>query len=362
MIRLLELLVLLFPKPFRDEYGEEVTLQLRRDFARARAAGFLATVWFAVGTAADLVLSAVAERLHPLSRESPARLHRIRAGGPLDGWATDLAHAASALRRTPAFTVTTVGTLALAVGVTAAMYGVVEGVMLDPLPYPDAARLVYVAASAPGSDRPGEFGVSSEFYVEYRTSADLLEDVAAYSPVTRTLRVGERVERVPMATATPSLFTTLGVAPSMGRLPTVDDGPDVAVTSHEAWVTWFGADPAAVGQTHDISDRLRTIVGVMGEDFAFPTRETLAWIPNIIRAEDVFPGRFGLPLVARMAPGVTRDEVVDQLGVLARRLPDRFGGSPSYAQLIARHVPVVRPLHQEITGWHWEPDDSGSSG
>lgn len=95
-----------------------------------------------------------------------------------DDWMRDLRHATRALLRTPGFTFMAVGTLGLAIGANAGMFSVVNNVLLNPLPYGNADRLVYIAAAAPGSDMPPEFGVSAEFFIQYKEQSRLLEDVS----------------------------------------------------------------------------------------------------------------------------------------------------------------------------------------
>ena len=160
-------------------------------------------------------------------------------GEILQGWAGDLRHAVRALRRTPGFTATAVGTLGVAIGLLVGIGTVVDRVLLDPLPYREPGRLVAVLGTAPGSDLRGEFGPALEFYVHYQEHSRQLEDVATYATFTNTLRVGDRVERVRMAVVSNSLYPTLGVAPAIGRLP----GPveeDVVVIGDALWHSWFG--------------------------------------------------------------------------------------------------------------------------
>jgi hypothetical protein len=116
----------------------------------------------------------------------------------------DIRYAGRALSRTPGFTITAVFTLAVAIGAVAAIFTVVHAVLLTSLPFANADRLVSIAAAAPGSDFPPEFGVSAEFVVEYQEQSRLLEDVAVYNAFTSTLRVGDRVERIPMSAPTNS--------------------------------------------------------------------------------------------------------------------------------------------------------------
>ncbi len=268
----------------------------------------------------------------------------------LSQWTTDLRHAARSLRRRPGFTLMAVGTLALALGANAGMFGVVNTVLVHPLAYAQPDRLVYIAGTAPGSDLPEEFGVGQEFYLQYREQSHRLKDIAIYNSFTSTLRITDRVERIRMSAPTNSLYSTLGARPAIGRLPVAADESRVVVISDELWRTWFGADPKVVGRTYDVAGERREVVGVMGPEFRFPNDGTLLWISGEVRPEEVTPGNFGVRLVGRMAPGATLKTVADELTILARRLPERFGGPPSYAKLIQQHHAVVRPLLDEMLG------------
>ena len=197
-----------------------------------------------------------------------------------DAW-RDWRHAVKSLAKAPSFTLTAVGTLGLAIGASAAIFTVVDTVLLDPLPYPDADRLVVLEGSAPGTDLDEE-DLSAEFYLEFKAQADLLENVGTYNQFTSTLRTDERVERVWMSSPTVSLFETLGVTPQLGRLPTPEEGDRAAVLSHTLWMEWFGGDPNVLGRSFSIAGAARTVVGVMGPDFDFPSEEVLLWFPSTL--------------------------------------------------------------------------------
>ena len=271
-------------------------------------------------------------------------------GGTIEGWTRDLVHGARALRRAPGFMVVAVATLGLAIGVNAGVFSVVDAVLLNPLPFPEADRLVQIMASAPGSDRRGEFNASPDFYLQYRDQADLLEDIGAYAWFTSTLRAGDRVERVPMSAVTTTFFSTLDVTPALGRVPVPEDGDAVAVISHALWVTWFGADPAVIGRSYEMRNAMRTVIGVMGPDFGFPVERVALWYPAPIREADIVPGRGGRSLVGRMAPGVEHADLKNQLESVARRLPERFGGPPEYARFMEQHRAIVRSLEEQLVG------------
>jgi predicted permease len=348
---LLRALVRLYPPPFRDRFGPDITETVAHGWQTARSRSAPAACWFFVSTAIDLVRSAAAERLRPTwsapyhpPRPTPGMRHI------LDEWTRDLRVAVRSLRRSPGFAMVTTATLALAIGANAGIFAVVDTVLLNPLPYANADRLVFIGATAPGSDLPPEFGVSSEFYVHYRERSKLLEDVATYNSFTSTLRTPERVERVRMSMPSNSLFGTLGARPVLGRLPVDADEGNVVVISHALWQSWFGGDSGIVGKTFDIASQSRTIVGVMAPEFRFPDDGTMLWISMAIRPEGITPGRFGAGLVGRVREGTTHDALARELTALSRELPGRFGGTPSYARVIEQHQAVVRSLKAEMLG------------
>jgi predicted permease len=268
----------------------------------------------------------------------------------LDGWARDLSQAVRSLLRAPAFTAITVGTLALAIGANTAIFSVIDTVLLDPLAFDDPDRLVSISASAPGSDLPEEFGVGTEFYVQYRENASALEDLGLYNSGQTTVKADDHVERLFVSTASPSLFSTLRVSPILGRLAT-DEDPEgvVAVISHWLWTEWFGRDPAVLDRSVEVSGNVVTVIGVMGPDFAFPEERISLWVHDL-PTEPVRPGGLGLGLVGRLAPGSDQETLLAQLGPLAQRLPERFGGPPQYRQIIEQHRPIVRSLEEQLVG------------
>jgi len=272
----------------------------------------------------------------------------------MSDWTREIRLALRALLRTPGFAVLAVGTLGLAIGANAGIFSVVDKVLLDPLPYADNDRLVYIAGTAPGSDFPEEFPLAAEFFVQFRESG-LIEELSTFNSFTSTLRVGDRIERVRMSAPTLSMFDTLGAKPVLGRLPTPEEADEVVVISHQLWRTWFGSDPEVIGRSYYVSGKDRTVVGVTAPGFWFPNDGTLLWMPQIAREEEIQPGRFGQPFVARLAPDVDLETLAAELQTQARRLPERFGGSANYAHLIEQFRPVVRPLEEQLLGSYSGP-------
>jgi putative ABC transport system permease protein len=347
---LFALLVRLFPPGFRQRFAAEMLEQLRTDHAQALSRGRLSALAFSLASVWDLVHAALAERAHATWLDGHGR--PIRSGGmTMSEWVGDIGFAVRALSKSPGFAAVSVLTLGLAIGANASIFSVVDRVLLDPLPFDEVDELVTISASAPGSDLPPEFPVSSEFYLQYEES-ERLASLAIYNSFTSTLRTGDRVERVRMSFPTPSLFETLGAAPMLGRLPTAEDEDGVTVLSHALWTSWFASDPTVLGRSVYASGGMRTIIGVMGPEFWFPSADVLLWVPFPVRTERVVPGQFGgqFRLVARVAEGGSHDALVEDLTMLARRLPERFGGSPTYARIIEQHRAVVRPLREQLLG------------
>ncbi|HEX7780535.1 MAG TPA: FtsX-like permease family protein, partial [Vicinamibacterales bacterium] len=266
-------------------------------------------------------------------------------------WTSDFRHAWRALVRTPAFLLTSVVPLALAIGAVVGMFNVVYTVLIRPLPFPDADRLVVVSGTAPGSDLPENFGLGLEFYVHYKERSQLLDAIFLFGAGTSTLRTDDRVERIPMAFPTNDIYATLGVRPQEGRLPVAADGDRVFVISDRLWTNWFGRDRGVIGKRYFVSGQMREVIGIMSPEFLFPSDDTLLWVAaGEIRPAEIRPGQLGPPLIARMKPGVTREQLAAELTRLSKELPARFGGSPNYARFIGQHRSVVEPVLERLVG------------
>ena len=268
----------------------------------------------------------------------------------LETWIKDFKHAARSLARVPGFTLIVVVTLALAIGANAAIFSVVNAVLLEPLPYPNAERLVHIGGSAPGTDQPAEFGVADELYFEYHDSVPALEDLGLYGTGSATTRVDAQVDQLFVTRATPSVFTTLGAQALHGRLPNDSDTDTVVVISHWMWRTWFASDPNVIGRSYFFAQGNRTVIGIMPPEFRFPDERTAFWVPLPLRAAQVTPGGFGPSVIARVAPGVDREALMAQLEPLARRVQQRLGGPAPYVKIMERHRPVVKPLRDQLAG------------
>lgn len=262
----------------------------------------------------------------------------------------DLRLAWRSLLRTPGFLIAAIGTLTLAIGAVAGMFNVVDSVMLRPLSFPAPERLVFIRGTAPGTDLPKRFDTGSEFYVHYKERSKLLSGLFWFAGGTSTFRVGDRVERIPMAWPTNDIYTTFGMKPQLGRLPVATDNDDAVVISDRLWNTWFGRDRSVIGKWYFVSDSLKQVVGVMPPHFDFPDENTMLWVSGDFKAGDVRAGGQGAPIVARMKPGVTTEQLERELTLLAKELPGRFGGSSQYTREIGQFSAVVVPMLDQILG------------
>jgi predicted permease len=342
-------LVRLLPQGFRSEFGDEIREQIATDYDHAAAHGAAVAVWFTATTTVDLIGSALAERWSPTWLGAHPPTHTMGRGRMTMGeWWRDLKQAARALARVPGFTAVSVGTLGLAIGVLTGVFSVVRTVLLEPLPFERTEDLVVIRGSA-GPDL--SYTLAPEFFLQFRES-DLFESVAYWNLFTSSLRVGEETERAWMSGPSTNIFETVGAEPVLGRLPTPDEGGRVAVLSHAFWTERYGADPGVLGRTVFAGGADVTIIGVMPPDFFIPAEDVTLWIPQEVQTADIVPDVVtgGPTILARLRPEVARGEVEAELIQLARRLPERFGGSATYARQVADFRPLVRPLAEELLG------------
>jgi putative ABC transport system permease protein len=335
-------LVRLYPRDFRERYGGEL-LQFHR--ARMRDNPSLLA---RIGIVADHLISASALRLqHPASS---LRLPAVLLSSDEDSMnlRQDIHYAIRSLAKRPAFAAVVILTIALGVGANSAIFSVVNGVLLKPLPYPHADRLVFFG------HQPPQWLISDEQYLFYRDNLRTVEFFAAYTKNEGNLATNAEPERVNIAATTLDFFKTLGVSPMLGRTFAPDENlvrpATVAIISYGLWQRHFGADPHIIGSTINVEGVPRTVVGVMPASFEYPNTETSIWLPLRRFYPDSLGGwgnhyLFG---VARLKPGVTPERAQSEANTLARRImadhPDVFDakGAPL--------TPKVNALRDELVG------------
>ncbi len=245
----------------------------------------------------------------------------------------DIAYALRSLRSAPVFTLVTLLTLALGIGANTAIFSVLRGVLLRPLPFPAADRVMRIWASNP-SDGTTRSQVSEPDFKDWRAAATRFASLGAYwyapSQSGGDLTGFGTPQRIEGAYVTPGFFETLRTPAALGRTIRPDEAVGLAdyfvVLSHGAWEQRFGGDSSIVGRALTINGVPHTVVGVMPGDFTFPGDRIDFWAPLSTIPESSIgrdrTSRF-LDVVGRLAPGVTRAQAHQQLTAIAYRLADR---------------------------------------
>jgi putative ABC transport system permease protein len=254
----------------------------------------------------------------------------------------DVRYALRAFLSQPGFTCVAVLTLALGVGANTAIFSVVHAVLLQPLPYRDADRLVRVVEHVPAAlsvtgqpERVASMAIDE--FVEWRGRTRTLSHMALYAPMSMTLMEGaigrDQAIRLRGARVSAATFAMLGLRPALGRVFGAAEetrGADaVVLLSAAAWKRHFTADPGIVGRAITLDDRQYSVIGVLGRDGdrLFPERDTEFWAPFV--PLDPQTGRMiRAPLIARLADGVSRDAATQEANAIA---PVLRGISPSSA-------------------------------
>ncbi|MDA0327493.1 MAG: ABC transporter permease [Gemmatimonadetes bacterium] len=271
----------------------------------------------------------------------------------MTGLFNDLRFAVRGLMRYPTFTAITVLTLALGIGANTAVFTLVDGVLLSPLPFEEADQLVSLEHR--GRDGQDELPMSLGLYVLYRQQATSLAEIAMHTSASVNLMSNGEPERIPVQAVTPGFFRLLRVEPAVGRGFTVDEGApeaeQVVILSDGLWQSAFGRDPSAVGTSLDINGTLRRIVGVMPPDFGYPTRDARLWLPLPVDPARAPLASFGAGGIARLETGSSVQSVDTELRGLIARLGETFPESGEVGFL--REVgltPFVRPLKEAVVG------------
>jgi len=259
------------------------------------------------------------------------------------------------LQRSPGFLLIAVLTLGVGIGANAAIFSVVDAVVIRPLPYPESERLVGVWNDAPGI-KLSHFEQSDGTYVLYRRENRVLEDLGIYATSAATLTGGQAPERIESATVTGSLFPVLRVQAALGRaIQEADEKPGaekVVVLSDELWRQRFGGDPKALGSILRLDGVGRRVVGVMPAGFHFPRPETRLWLPFPIDPANLNPGDFSYPAVGRLRPGITPRRAARELSALVWRIPALYPSTDIDRGMIenAKLAVQVIPMRDDLVG------------
>ena len=270
-----------------------------------------------------------------------------RHGARLDVAARDVRYGLRQLRRNPAFSAIAIATLALGIGGITAMFSAFDAVLVRPLPYVDADRLVMIWDATPDSKITTRHNPTPAEWIEWRRLNTVFTDLAGSQPGNLTLSGDGEPEQIPARKVTWNFWSVLGVQPMLGRAFTEDEDNNsvrVVVISHRLWQRRFGGASNIVGRTISLDDQPYEVVGVMPRDFYFmPSREVDLWVPAS------FPPwmRRNLSwhdseIVARLRPGVTLEQARQSMHTLSLQVTAKDSRG-------ARSVIVV-PLREEIAG------------
>ena len=272
----------------------------------------------------------------------------------------DLRYAWRLLRKQPAYATLVVATMALGIAATTVVGSVAYGVLLKPLPWADAPRLVRLYETREGSTRRFRPMMTNASYRAWREHATTVDALGAWSAERVAMPGYAGAPRMSIAEVTPTLFPMLQATPALGRtFVPGDDEPgraSIAIISHGLWTQRYGSRADVIGQTVRFDTTTYTIVGVMPQSFAFPDRETAAWIPFYVEPVTA-PGRDGFSIsmfqaIGRLRPGVTaeqaaaegtaRGRTVGNIGVVAMAV---FG---SDGPAIVSAVPMLDALTGDV--------------
>jgi predicted permease len=264
----------------------------------------------------------------------------------IEQFARDAAYGLRQLRRNPLFSGLAIATLALGIGGVTAMFSAFDAVLVRPLPYAEADRLVMIWDDMTGERRSGHAPAPAE-YLEWRRHQTVFTDVATTQPAEGTLSGDGEAEQVAARKTTANLWSVLGAKPLIGRVFTEEEdekGERVVVISHGLWQRRYGGSPDVLGRKITVNDAPYEVVGVLPREFYFmPARDIDIWMPAS------FPGWMrrnftwhDAQVVARLKPGVTLDRAQVSMAALSRQVTAKDFRGP--------HSVAVKPLREEMAG------------
>jgi putative ABC transport system permease protein len=267
----------------------------------------------------------------------------------------DIRYGARMLLKQPGFTLVATLTLALGIGANTAIFSVVDTVLLRPLPFQEAERLMMLrGVDTRKGDGPGN--ISYPNFVDWRAQSGSFERLAAFRHRNFTLTGGGEPARLNGAVASAELFTLLGVSPSLGRSFRAEEdnaGASVVILSHGLWRRRFNSDPQVIGRNITLDDRSLTVVGVTPADFQFPIAAEPAdlWTTIAYDATGDNPmtaqrGLGYLRAIGRLKPGVNLTQAQAEIDGIARRLERQYPDSNAHQG--ARLVPAREHLVGEV--------------
>ena len=283
----------------------------------------------------------------------------------LDTAVRDLRHVARGLARSTMFTVIAVATLAIGIGATTAVFSVVDGVLLKPLPYPEPDELVAVWHDAPGAPGltavAGGLQMSPSMAVTFQDENRSFEQIGIWIPQTVNITGLAEPEQVAAAFVTSQTMEAFGVPPLLGRWVGVEDesltSPLVTMISYGYWQDRFGGDPNVIGKTIDVNNTSTEIVGVMPRGFRFSDTAVNLISPFRMNRAQLTPPPFCCNGIARLRDGVTLEQanadLARMLPIWVERFPYPRAEGPTAKEVYLdawRITPTIRPFKDDVIG------------
>lgn len=360
------------PKRFRERHWSELLSVFRRRTREARKEGRGAAAVAAAREIADALATGARLRMGAWGRRGPAgrrrgqpsggrsrpghpgRHEREEAGMGIDGWRQDLKLAIRTTERSPLFTAAAVGTLGLGVGAAVALFSLVHGVLLAPLPFAEPDRLVFVWQNdrATGTVREP---ASAADYFDFRERSRSFAGLAMFGNPTANLILPDGTpRRVQAAAVSTNLLDILGVEPVLGRGFRPEeggrDGSAVALISERLHREVFGGNPDVAGRSLSVDGTPYAIVGVLPEGLRFPRRDTDLWVPVPVSPATARRNPHSLTIVGRLAPGVRLRSARREMNRIAADLEAEF---PANANRGAFVEPVPEFLRGDLRLTLW---------
>jgi putative ABC transport system permease protein len=267
----------------------------------------------------------------------------------------DLRHAFRSLLRSPGFTLVAALTLALGIGATTAIFIVLNTVVLDPLPYPESERLVYLDSPVSGLEVDWRWGLSQAGYFHFRENNRSFDEIGVFGSRGVNLTGDGQPERATGAWASAGLLRVLGAQPALGRSITEsDDVPGaaaIAVLSHDFWVARYGADPGIIGSTIRIDGEPREVVGVLAPGIELPEQDVDLWVPMGLDPSAPAQNSHFLSAIARLKPGVELSQAQADLNRMTAQFPELFPQAYSPGWMAeSKFRTDAQPLREKVVG------------
>ncbi len=269
---------------------------------------------------------------------------------------SDVRHALRTLQRSPKFAGIAVLTLALGLGANIAIFSVVNGILLKPLPYSNSEELVGVWHNAPGLNIT-DLGMAPSLYVTYRAQNRAFQDIGLWDGSTATITGMAEPEQVETLLVTDGTLSLLGVSTILGRRFMASDclvgSADTAILTYDYWRRRFGGDLSVLGRRLIVNGQAREVIGVLPRAFRFLNQRPALLLPLKFGQPQLILGFFNYQAVARLKPGVALSQanadVARMLPIWMRSFPPAPGFSPTLMES-ARITPTLRPFKQDAVG------------